>query len=80
MDLNRCFEDAARHQDSQELTTLYRDNKDIVLTIDGLQPEKGHETLDFCSVVRGILNNNHGGPCKPAGIRMFDALADVQES
>ena len=36
--------------------------------------------LDFCSAVRGILNDNHGGPCNPAGIRMVDALADVQES
>lgn len=214
---------AARHQDSREMATLYGDNKDIVLTIDGLQPEKGHETLyvvrevtqnrvwfaepllsgatdeirklflrtkeiaeglglnvvlwisdkqdafvkcivdefpdvphrfcanhffrdlakpvlaidstakkkmranirglrslerevlesqqadkkvtneqagdinealdsssltgeggavvlDYCSVVRGILNDNHGGPCNPPGIRMVDALADVQES
>jgi hypothetical protein len=214
---------AARHQDPQELATLYRDTKEIVLTIDGLQPEKGHETLyvvrevtqsrvwfaepllsgatdeirrlfaraneiadglglkvvlwisdkqdafvkcvaemfpdvphrfcanhffrdlakpvlaldstakkkmrakirglralerevleaqqahktesgeaagvvneavdtsslagdggavvlDFCSAVRGILNDNHGGPRNPPGIRMVDALADVQES
>ena len=38
---------AARHQDSQELATLYRDYKDIALTIDELQPEKDHETLAF---------------------------------
>src|SRR5664279_1552523 len=35
---------AARHQDSQEMATLYGDKKDIVLSIDGLQPAKGHET------------------------------------
>jgi len=30
--------------------------------------------------MQGILNDNHGGPCNPAGIRIVDALADVQES
>jgi len=45
---------AARHQDPQELATLYRDTKEIVLTIDGLQPEKGHETL---YVVREVTQN-----------------------
>ena len=45
---------AARHQDPQELTNLYRDTKQIVLTIDGLQPEKGHETL---YVVREVTHS-----------------------
>jgi len=36
--------------------------------------------LDFCSAVRGILNDNHGGPCNPPGIRIVDALGDVHES
>ena len=36
--------------------------------------------LDYCSVVRGILNDNHGGPYHPAGMRMLEALGDVQES
>ena len=36
---------AARHQDQEQLTSVYRDTKEIVLTMDGLQPEKGHETL-----------------------------------
>ena len=40
----------------------------------------GAVVLDFCSAVRGILDDNHGGPCNPAGIRMVDALADVQDS
>ncbi len=45
-----------------------------------LAGEAGAVVLDFCSAVRGILNDNHGGPCNPPGIRMVDALADVQES
>ena len=36
---------AARQQDSQQLAAAYRHIKSLVLTIDGLQPEKGHETL-----------------------------------
>lgn len=36
---------AARQQDPQVLADEYRDVKDLILSIDGLQPEKGHETL-----------------------------------
>jgi hypothetical protein len=36
---------AARHQDPQLLAQEYRNVKEVVLSIDGLQPEKGHETL-----------------------------------
>jgi len=51
-----------------------------VATGSSLAGEAGAVVLDFCSAVRGILNDNHGGPCNPPGIRMVDALADVQES
>jgi hypothetical protein len=36
---------AARHQDAAPLAQTYRNIPDLVLTIDGLPPEKGHETL-----------------------------------
>lgn len=36
---------AARQQDPRTLVEEYRGVKDLVLSIDGLQPEKGHETL-----------------------------------
>jgi len=45
-----------------------------------LAGESGQAVLDYCSVVRGILNDNHGGPYHPAGLRMLEALHDVQES
>jgi len=45
-----------------------------------LAGESGDVVLDYCSVVRGILNDNHGGPYHPAGVRMLEALSDVQES
>jgi len=43
---------AARQQDPQRLAEAYRDIPSLVLTIDGLQPEKGHETF---SVVRELM-------------------------
>ena len=36
---------AARQQDPGRLAEAYRDIESLVLTIDGLQPEKGHETF-----------------------------------
>jgi hypothetical protein len=36
---------AARHQDADALAAAYAGRDGLVLTIDGLQPEKGHETL-----------------------------------
>lgn len=36
---------AARESAPEHLADVYRNVRDLVLTIDGLQPEKGHETL-----------------------------------
>src|SRR5262249_59079482 len=36
---------AARQQDAESLRRQYRSVGEIILCIDGLQPEKGHETL-----------------------------------
>jgi hypothetical protein len=43
---------AARQQDPAQLAEAYRDIASLVLTIDGLQPEKGHKTL---YVVRELM-------------------------
>lgn len=40
----------------------------------------GQVVLDYCAAVRGILNDDQGGPLHPPGLRMADALADVRES
>jgi hypothetical protein len=34
--------------------------------------------LDSCAAVRGILNDDQGGPLHPPGLRMAEALEDVQ--
>jgi hypothetical protein len=44
---------AARQQDPERLAAAYKEIEALVLTIDGLQPEKGHETL---SVVRELTS------------------------
>jgi hypothetical protein len=36
--------------------------------------------LDYCAVVRGILNDDQGGPLRPTGMRMAEALAEVRAS
>jgi hypothetical protein len=36
--------------------------------------------LDYCAAVRGILNDDQGGPLHPPGLRMAEALAEVHES
>src|SRR3954454_16325842 len=40
----------------------------------------GSVVLDYCAMVRGILNNDQGGPLDPPGLRMADALDEVRQS
>jgi hypothetical protein len=42
--------------------------------------EAGQVVLDYCAAVRGILNDDQGGPLHPPGIRMAEALQEVSES
>ncbi len=36
--------------------------------------------LDYCVAVRGIINDSQGGPLRPPGVRMSEALGEVQQS
>lgn len=40
----------------------------------------GSVVLDYCAAVRGILNDDQGGPLHPPGLRMTEALHEVEES
>jgi hypothetical protein len=40
----------------------------------------GQVVLDYCAVVRGILNDDQGGPLHPPGLRMAEALTEVRAS
>src|SRR5215510_3033206 len=46
------------------------------------QAEEGARdvVLDYCAMVRGILNDDQGGPLHPPGLRMAEALGEVQAS
>jgi len=39
-----------------------------------------HLVLEYCAAVRGILNDDQGGPLHPPGLRMAEALGEVRES
>lgn len=43
-------------------------------------PAAGEVVLEYCAAVRGILNNDQGGPLHPPGLRMAESLAEVNES
>jgi hypothetical protein len=40
----------------------------------------GAVVLGYCAVVRGILNDDQGGPLHPPGLRMAEALGEVRQS
>jgi hypothetical protein len=40
----------------------------------------GIVVLDYCAAVRGILNDDQGGPLQPPGLRMAAALTEVRQS
>jgi hypothetical protein len=59
----------SRHQDAEAPTEVLR------------VPEPATEVvLDYCAAVRGVLNDDQGGPLHPPGLRMAAALGDVRES
>ena len=40
----------------------------------------GSVVLDYCAAVRGILNDDQGGPLHPPGVRMAEALTEIHAS
>jgi hypothetical protein len=42
--------------------------------------DTGQVVLDYCAVVRSILNDDQGGPLHPPGLRMAGALREVRQS
>ena len=43
-------------------------------------PAAGDVVLDYCTAVKGILNDDQGGPLHPSGLRMAEALRAVRQS
>jgi hypothetical protein len=48
--------------------------------VEAAADEAGQVVLDYCAAVRGILNDDQGGPLHPPGLRMAEALQEVRES
>ena len=46
----------------------------------GEEEPAGDVILEYCAVVRGILNDDQGGPLHPPGLRMAEALGEVRDS
>src|SRR6266516_1998247 len=46
----------------------------------GVADELGEGGLGSCAAVRGILNDDQGGPLPPPGVRMSEALQEVRAS
>jgi hypothetical protein len=44
------------------------------------EDDAGQVVLDYCCAVRGVLNDDQGGPLHPPGLRMANALQEVHES
>jgi hypothetical protein len=44
------------------------------------EPNGLEVVLDYCAAVRGILNDSQGGPLRPPGVRMSQALGEVEQS
>jgi hypothetical protein len=58
----------------------------ITVTVDPAAPDSPEVDsacdviLKYCAAVRGILNDDQGGPLHPPGLRMAEALGEVRDS
>jgi len=65
--------------DASEAAVTARATATAHLSPAGVDPA-GSVVLDYCAAVRGILNDDQGGPLHPPGLRMAQTLSEVQES
>jgi hypothetical protein len=68
-----CAAEAAASSDAQAVT---------VAAGEGERPtdEAGQVVLDYAAAIRGVLNDDQGGPLEPPGLRMAEALTEIRES
>ena len=69
---------------AQDTTAVDADPSAGVVVPAGTPPSMtdaaGTVVLDYCAAVRGIVNDDQGGPLHPPGLRMAEALREVRES
>jgi len=84
----RKIEQAALKQQNADMSTSLRDDPEATVTVI-VGPANGPSlaadsantvVLEYCAAVRGILNDDQGGPLHPPGLRMAEALKEVRES
>jgi hypothetical protein len=86
--LRKIEQAVLKRQGAKALKTLGEDDPEATVTViagpaNALSPESdsaGAVVLDYCAAVRGILNNDQGGPLQPPGLLMAEALTEVRES
>jgi hypothetical protein len=84
----RAIERDVLEQQRAEAVVADATNTDAVLDAPARGPDTSVEAaaaadqvvLDYCAAVRGILNNDQGGPLQPPGLRMAEALGEVRVS
>jgi hypothetical protein len=85
----RKIEQAVLKQQSAEASKSYtEDNPEATVTVI-VAPANGPSleadsasavVLEYCTAIRGILNDDQGGPLHPPGLRMAEALEEVRKS
>jgi hypothetical protein len=69
----------------QESTDVQESESVVTPSIESADTPCARETADevvlsYCAAVRGILNDDQGGPLHPPGLRMAEGLSEVRES
>jgi hypothetical protein len=49
-------------------------------TVAGGEDAPEQVVLDYCAAVRGVLNDDQGGPLSPPGVRMAKGLGEIRDS
>ena len=84
--LRRIEQAVLRRQKAQSKSEITPDAPEATDTATVAKPSPavvdpaGGVVLDYCVTVRGILNDDQGGPLHPPGLRMAEALDEVRES
>jgi hypothetical protein len=77
--LRKIEQAVLQRQKAEAKEKLTPDAPEATVTASAVDPTDS-VVLDYCAAVRGILNDDQGGPLHPPGLRMAEALAEVQES
>lgn len=86
--LRKIEQAVLQRQKAETMKDLGRDDPQATVTMfagAAHQPSasldsSGAVVLGYCAAVRGILNDDQGGPLHPPGLRMADALNEVRDS